>query len=316
MNALTSIQLKIKDTLEKYESLKVISSHVNEIEISLKDSYDKMKILDKRLDKELKDIEDLEKIGVKSLFYKTLGNKEAQLEKERQEYLGASLKYKELKQRIELQEYERGILAKKITQLPLIKKNLDDLKSKRETEILSSSDSNLQNEFRKLLNQLDTLNSFHVELQEAIREGEKGKELLVALISFLKKAKDWGRWDMYSKDRHTKYMKHRAIDNAVKVLTTTQHQLSLFSRELRDINENSIEFNLDVGDFKKFSDFFFDNLISDWIVQQRIKSSLHNIVSTNDHVSELIRQLSEELQIVDNEISIINKKKDELLLTV
>ena len=47
--------------------------------------------------KEFEDIENLEKLGMKALFYKVLGSQEEQLEKERQEYLQASLKYDQVR---------------------------------------------------------------------------------------------------------------------------------------------------------------------------------------------------------------------------
>jgi len=60
------------------------------------------------------DVEELEKMSVKSVFRKILGDKEAQLEKERQEYLHAFMKYEEFKKTLDILEYEKGILQEKV----------------------------------------------------------------------------------------------------------------------------------------------------------------------------------------------------------
>ena len=53
--------------------------------------------LELNMQKEFEDIEALEKLGMKTLFYKVLGSQQEQLEKERQDYLQASLKYDQVR---------------------------------------------------------------------------------------------------------------------------------------------------------------------------------------------------------------------------
>jgi len=314
MSQLTEIQKQIQTTLEDFESVKNVESHVNEINEQLNLAYNKLKVLDSKLDKELKDIEELEKLGVKSLFYKTLGNKEAQLEKERQEYLEASLKYKELKASVELMEFEKDILNKKINQLPELEYKLKALKKTREQEILTHSEVHIQNEFREILHQIDVSVLLRKELKEAITEGDKAMNDLKVVATFLHKAGDWGNWQMRG-DRRGAYNKKRAIDQALNNMTRAQHQLNLFTRELKDLGENNIAFKLNRVHFNNFTDFFFDNLISDWIVQQRIKNTLGNIEGTYAHVQRLVLSIKQELQTTESKISQLNTQKDSYLLS-
>ena len=93
--------------------------------------------LEQQMRKEFEDIENLEKLGMKALFYKVLGSQEEQLEKERQEYLQASLKYDQVRKNLELLEFEYNILKKKSGNLATIEQKLNDLSVRQEKELIN-----------------------------------------------------------------------------------------------------------------------------------------------------------------------------------
>ncbi len=314
MNKISAIQKEIKATIEEFESIKNIESHVNEININLKSAFEKLKALDKNLDKELNDINKLEKFGLKSLFYKTLGNKEEQMEIERQEYLEASLKYKELKERIELMEYEKDVLNKKLRQLPNLEAKLAALKKDRENEILTTGDDIIRNEFKEILHQTDVNILIRKELIEAIDEGEKALAILKKVIQSLRQAGGWGRWENYDR-RRQQYYKRQAIDSAFSFMTRAQHQLNIFTRELKDLGDNNIHFNLNKLKFNNATDFFFDNLISDWIIQQKIKNSLTNVDSNMASVNRIVLSLKKELSDTEKKLKSLDDKREQFLLS-
>lgn len=314
MSQLTDIQEQIQETLEQFELLKKVKSHLSEIDIKLSDAYAKIKIYDQELDKELKDISDLESIGVKSLFYKTLGNKEAQLEKERQEYLELSLKYKEYKAEVELMEYEQDLLKKKESSFPKIQQKLASLKELRQNEILIGNNQGLRDEMKQILHKMDINVSLRKELTEAIEAGETSRKLISSLAKELQTAGDWGQWDMYG-DRSAKFSKKRSIDRAMRILPKARHSLNIFMRELRDLGENQVQVKLNPIQFDKFTDFFFDNLISDWIVQQRIVSTLNDVNGTETALRRILMSLNQEHLNVENQIQKLIEKRENLVLS-
>ena len=64
MSNISSLQTEIQTALEEYEVLRKVDAHIDEIDNQLKAAYQKIKTMDGLLDKELKDIAELEKIGV------------------------------------------------------------------------------------------------------------------------------------------------------------------------------------------------------------------------------------------------------------
>jgi len=315
MSNISSLQAEIQTALEEHQVLRKVDTHIDEIDNQLKAAYQKIKSMDVLLDKELKDIAELEKIGVKSLFYKTLGNKEAQLEKERQDYLELSLKYKEYKKEVELMEYERDLLNKKLTSVKELEQRLARLKELRKTEILNSSNNPLRSEYQKLTHDLDTNIILAKEVQEAREEGENSIKVLAAIVSYLDKAEDWGRWDMYGDNRRAKFIKQQSVEQALRLIPKAQHRLNLFMRELKDLGENDIVVKIDSVHFNKFRDFFFDNLISDWIIQQRIRNTLSNIEGTLSHVQRIVLGLNQESAVLNNKIQSIKAAQEKIVLS-
>jgi uncharacterized protein involved in exopolysaccharide biosynthesis len=110
---------EIKKLLEDHQVIKKAESRLKELIPEITRLKSTLRPLELSMQKEFEDIEALEKIGMKALFYKVLGSQEEQVEKERQEYLQASLKYDQARKSLELLEFEYNILSKKTGSLPL-----------------------------------------------------------------------------------------------------------------------------------------------------------------------------------------------------
>jgi len=101
---MTDFKSQLKETLDQYQSAEKINRHLDKLDRRLTAEGKELGKMALALDKENKDYEELEKLSIRSIFHKVLGSKEEQMEKEKQEYLQASLKYDEAKKAIELLE--------------------------------------------------------------------------------------------------------------------------------------------------------------------------------------------------------------------
>ena len=66
---------KIKETITKITELQAVKRHFDTMLDELDTAFSKKDTIDNQMIKELEDINNLEKLGVKSIFYKVLGNK-------------------------------------------------------------------------------------------------------------------------------------------------------------------------------------------------------------------------------------------------
>lgn len=69
-----------------------------------------------------------------------------------------------------------------------------------------------------------------------------------------------------------------------------KRDLQTFSNELRDVSQ-SISLDFSSGDFLRFADYFFDGLVADWLVQDRIHNARQQVDEAIRRVEQILRQL-------------------------
>ena len=312
---MSQIGEEIKKLLEEHQSLKKSEARLAEIVPEIENVNREVQTLEQQMRKEFEDIENLEKLGMKALFYKVLGSQEEQLEKERQEYLQASLKYDQVRKNLELLEFEYNILKKKSGNLATIEQKLNDLSVRQEKE-LSNMPGAAALEIKKIYLQIDQQERLKIDISEAIKAGLKALECIDAVIAGLQQAHNWGQWDVSGRNPMSNHLKYSAIDKAKDWAYESNRQLKVFEKELLDVYKQIPEdFQLHIDSFNRFIDVFFDNLITDWIIQQKIYNALNNTLNIRDKVVRMIKTLEGENPKVAQTISTLEQRKKEFILS-
>lgn len=310
---MSEISKKIKSKLKKFQKLKAIDRHymsLLEQEDELIAKRDKMEV---QLAKELKDVERLEGMGVKSIFYNILGNKTSQLEKERQEYLELSHKHTQHLKSIKLIRFEKELIDEKRSGLDTLATEIERLKLMREEEIMATP-SSLRNE----LIDINKKNDEHINrislLQETTKKAKAAKMSLERVIQHFRKAKDWGDWDMVGRsNRNSGYFKHNAINNAVDESNRSNILLQSLSKDLEKAGYIAGNLSFRFQSFTGFMDILFDNLITDWIIQGKIKNALSQTVAIRDKVEILIDSMIDEINGLNNTMDDLELKRQSIL---
>lgn len=311
MNALAE---EIRKLLEDQQILKKVQDRIVQIVPEIEQMRKDLIPLDQQVQKEYADVENLEKLGLKTMFYKVLGSKETQMEKERQEYLQASLKYDQVKKSLELLEFEYNLLKKKTDALPAIEKRLDELSKQQELELMNMQ-GNAGLELKKIYAQIETQQRMIIDINEAVKAGSTALQSLDNVIAGLQQAHNWGQWDMSGRNPMSNHLKYTAIDKAKDWAYEANRQLKIFEKELLDVYRRIPEdFQLHLDSFNRFIDVFFDNLITDWIIQQKIYNALNNSLNTRDKVTRMVKLLESEKPKVDKAIADLNEAKKEYVL--
>ena len=129
------------------------------------------------------------------------------------------------------------------------------------------------------------------ERREAVWAGERAKSSLQAALNVLNSARNWGIYDILGGGLISSLIKHSKMDKASGYIEQAKADLRSFSRELVDIQEYA-NVDLSTGDFWGFADWFFDGLLSDWVMQKRIneaRGQLQHAILKVDSVLERIR---------------------------
>jgi hypothetical protein len=307
-------QDKIRLLNAEIAKLKSIEKHYTNAVEDLAEAKERRTKIEKELNNEYADIEALEKLTLKGVFHSILGDKKKQLEKARQDYLQVALKHNACKTEIETLEYEVKILQQKTDLLAELEDELKSLQKIRENE-LKIEDSPEGIQLRKLLTQIDDNIAFTTRIDEVRNSGKIASKKLSMASLALQEAKNWGNWDMmHKRHRMSDYYKHSAIDDAKQFAFEAKRALIAYERDLDELGIHLNTKQLDISSLSSFMDIFFDNLITDWIFQQKIKKTLANINLVIKDVKRTLRKLEEMQSSTSRELSVLIEKKEKLLV--
>lgn len=128
------------------------------------------------------------------------------------------------------------------------------------------------------------------ERMEAIQAGEYARECLIKALAMLNNAKGWGIYDLFGGGFISTIIKHSRMKKASSQIEEARTALARFSRELGDIREYA-DADLSTEDFWGFADWFFDDLLSDWIMQNRINEALDQVQHAISKINTILNRL-------------------------
>jgi hypothetical protein len=129
------------------------------------------------------------------------------------------------------------------------------------------------------------------EKREAVEAGYRALQSLNNAKAELNSAKNWGLVDLFGGGTITGLIKYSKMNNAQRYMEQAKYDLSRFGKELNDVNM-VCDLNMDVGGFLTFADFFFDGVVADWLVQDRINEARRQVDEAIWRVQEIISRLS------------------------
>jgi hypothetical protein len=312
---MSELHQKLKESIRELEQIRKIQEHTAQLQERLIEETRALQSMELMLSKEQKDVETLEREGLTTMFRKFIGDREEKLEKEREEYLKASLRFNELYKSVELIRFELDLLSKKEQNKEGVERRIVILMKDREKELLQLNDKAAE-ELKGIHQQSDRLHAYEVEIGEAYEAGSIALEYIRGAENSLVEAQRWGQRDMWGgHHRGAGHLKHQAIDQARNMAHQSRHALIRFGNELRDVyKDQQLQFNIDIEEFGRFTDVFFDNLITDWMVQQKINKSLTNVSSTRQQIEAIVMQLSQELGQIKDKLEALEVQRKKVIL--
>ena len=281
---------KLRTLREQIERQRHLNTVLNDLLSQRDDLSAKVRQLDEIRLKEESDVKDLEGKSLKKFYYNVVGKLDEQLTKERREAYEASVKYENAKREL---DYVIGRIEE-------CQKELHGLNGCQEeyAKILEEKAKAIKaggNESAKRIKELEEavirLNSQLKELGEAITAGNQALDTARYISDELDSAKDLSTLDIFTDSFLVDMAKHSRLDDAQWQMQNLQVQLRRFKTELADV-KISAEMSISIDGFLRFADYFFDGLISDWMVRDRIEQSRVQITDTITKISSVLNRLS------------------------
>jgi hypothetical protein len=308
---LEELSARLTKILEQKRLKKKLEQDLLRVEEEFQDKSTRLESLSTQLEEEKVDVEKLERASLTALFYSVLGSREQQLEKERQELLSAQLLYQQTKHQVDFLLQDREYLLQQLNNLKDVDSEYESLLSEKE-QLLRQSNKPVASELVGYSETIANLNSEVKEISEAIIAGNDVISGLEQVIESLGSAEGWGTWDMLGGGLISTAIKHSRIDDARMGVNDVQTKMSQFKRELADVRKNA-ELQIEIGELETFADFFFDNLIVDWVVQSKIVDSLEQSKQAKNVIGQAVDELENQKKNAQEKINDLQEKRAQLI---
>lgn len=248
------------------------------------------------------DVQKLMGMSLSNLFYTILGSKKEKLDQEQRDVLEARLKFDECESTIQDIKQQIAELEPKWRQVRYWKMDYESVFETKEKQILKQNQ-----ELMKIADERAKLTVQLKELKEAISVGETVRKNLTSAENDLESAANWGTYDMLGGGMVSTHIKHNRIDEAMNHIYEAQNGLARFENELHDVGE-TLPSHLKISGVLKFSDYFFDGLISDWLVQGEIRDMLDQVQNKLSEVDHILGELESMKNQVEAERGGVDRK--------
>lgn len=280
---------------------------VKQLEQELAEHEQEMNRWRERLTEEERDVEKLTGNSLSGFFYGFIGRKEEKLEREQLEVMEAKAKYDAAVRAVEDIRGQRNETQALLQEVRYSDFEYERILEEKERYILQHND-----ELAALAEQQADLSVQLKEMKEAVQAGRSVLEDLKQAEESLSSARNWGTYDMLGGGMISTHIKHNRVDEAMGYIHDAQSSLRRFGKELRDV-QVALDVEIDIGSFLKFSDYFFDGFISDWLVQGRIKDTLAEVQDKRSDVTQIVRRLQTEYSRLESQIADTKRKYDSLI---
>jgi len=257
--------------------------------------------LEEKRSKEQKDVLKLDKFSFSNLVSQWNGTMNEKRKKEIAEAAEVELKYNEAEKTLRDLEKEIEIVKLEFQgcDYGLIDQHWASLMHEKEQWIYANTVDERQ-ELEKLYENRANLESMLKEIGEAILAGKDAQSALEQANTELDSASAMSTWDTFlGGGVLVTAMKHNSLNSSQDYIHLAQMALRRFETELMDVKNIVTDvIQVDRSNFMTFTDYFFDNIFTDWMIHSQINTS-------KDRLEEALRQ-------VENVLEKLNVKSDEV----
>lgn len=297
-------------TMRRNERNRVIR-RLDGAEAQLKEAIQLRGRLQRQLSKEQQDVIKLGKFSFANKLKEWSGKWDAQMEKEINEVAEAELKYNEAVKTVTDLEAEVARLREQAnhTDFAYVEEDWADFIKEKETWI-RQNDTNANRTLQKIADDRVRVRSMIREIDEAHEAGEKALRALDKALDKLGNAEGLSMWDTFlGGGLIVSALKYSEMDGSDDLVHRAQRALRHYETELMDVQNIATEsFKVNQNDIFTFTDIFFDNIFSDWMVHSRISDAKSKLNAVLQDVRRVQTQLgrkrdesAEELRRLDEQ---------------
>ena len=253
------------------------------------------------------DIENLKKVSVSSVIARVKGDKEIRLKKEEEESLSLLNRIEGLEKQNSTQQKDITSLTQNITDLKNLTIRLEQNKEALVKLIYQATNGLSDPEEKKLEENLQNLISKVNPLRAQIDKKQRVENCLKSAYSDLnyayqqlQGASSNNTWDMFLGGGFIlDSIKHSQMSDARDAVGRAHQNIDL----AKSFDPNIPGIDAFVEDFSLFFNIMFDNIFTDWNVQNKINNSLGSVANSLNQLDSSIQNMQFDIGKLNQEIS-------------
>jgi len=253
------------------------------------------------------EIQELEEYGLKSLVYRLLFRRKRTLRRMYAEKLQLGEAFEEARRQQKKDEEKVRFYENELFRLEGLKRRLKQLESEKIADYKSKAveeDVDFFHLEKEVADQKEKI----AQLKKVLQSGRAAYELAGEIVSNLESAEQIGRQDMYSSSFLVTYDKHQYLKAAQRRLDDLRTRIQSFKGELADVSLPE-EFEIKMGGFWKFADYFLDGLYVDYQAMRKIRKAAIPVMQFRRKMEGVLEGMEARLAVMEKEYG----KKEEML---
>lgn len=303
-NNMTTI-IEVKAQLKKIESAK---AYVRSIQKRIDENSAALQEAKRVLEKENQDVEKLQHLSLSSIMLRFQNDKEERMAKEEKEAMDAAFHYQQLEANAQALQAELASYQELIKKESSLRAQLEDL----EYEYIKTKDVNLAKEVDDLRKKMEDNRIKDKEILEAIQAGNVVNKKIEGILEKLGSAQNWGLYDMIGGGMFSSIIKHEKIGDVQRKIADIQMDIERFQKELHDVSRFEVG-KLEISESLALFDMFFDNIFSDFMVQNRMQEAQTDIKNFHNELCAILDNLQQQYAMNNQMHEDLKKKSKQVV---
>lgn len=290
-----------------------LSKKIKHLELQIKHAEQDIEQHQQTLKDARQQLNKLEGFSFVNLFRGWSGKKDELIEQNMDQVAVTELKLVEAQLTFKDLQEDRIDLVQKVGTMNVssIEQQLKRLEDKKQVWLMENAPA-VAAKLTGIIEQELICKQLKTEIHEAIDAGKQAFRKLTDAGNKLQDAKSYSTWDTFLGGGFVATaLKHDKLEETNSYLHETQIALQRFQNELLDVKEmrqDTLAIHSD--GFVMFTDYFFDNIFTDWSIHSKITTAMNQISRIQDDVANTLSDLEQKLTMtIEKEQELLQEKQ-------
>jgi hypothetical protein len=267
-----------------------------------------------RLGAEQADVDALESMSLTRVLAALRGSRDTDLDRERAEADAARYALAEAEARVAMEEREVQSLTSRVNGHGDLEARYAELLTAREQQLASDPAATaIASKLEELAERIGVAEAEQVQLAEADEAGARAHAALDEALRHLGSAGSWATYDtFFGGGVVADIAKHSRLDRAAQLMREADAALARLAHELADVGIGSVG-EIGISDMTRALDVWFDNIISDWAVRDRIARATERVTQLRAAVAQVGQDLAGRRAGVRARLAALAEERERLL---